>query len=545
MKFTFSPESRPLAGFTLKRAIYRGGFGEVYFGVSDAGREVALKLLQHNTDIELRGIQQCLNLSHPNLVTIFDIREDADGDHWVVMEYIAGETLESILQQHPRGMPVEQVRQWLTGLAAGLSYLHQRGLVHRDLKPANLFIQDEVVKIGDVGLSKLISPLPRSAQTQNVGTVYYMAPEVARGQYTPAVDVYALGVILFEMLTGHLPFDGESTGEILMKHLTDQPDLSKLPVRIRPVMARALEKDPQQRYSRVTDLLRDFEAALVGRPTPPLSPQSGSRKSFDPLTALQRWKCARSRPADSPFTKQPRLRSKVGAVSPALPLRHPVRRRALGQLLAAAALSVPFVAILSAVLAGLRPSLFSAPGAESIDPALCGFFVAVAILACWGLLLSSALHARSCRKKHFPAEFACAGLLVGTAAWKLHQFLMIELPLLGDIQNRAIVHALGERPLSSLISGPTCLGYLVFFTAFFTIRKWRGMTSPAREQQFSIGAVIMTVLTAWITTRVFDFPTAWALAWGAVIACSLQLASVWNPPARRHAIDHSHVDSLI
>ena len=98
MKFTFSPETRVLDGYTIKRAIYRGGFGEVYYALSDAGREVALKLLQNNTEIELRGVQQCLNLSHPNLVTIFDVRNDDDGDHWIIMEYVAGETLDAAIQ---------------------------------------------------------------------------------------------------------------------------------------------------------------------------------------------------------------------------------------------------------------------------------------------------------------------------------------------------------------------------------------------------------------------------------------------------------------
>ena len=205
MKFTFPPETRVLDGYTIKRAIYRGGFGEVYYALSDGGREVALKLLQNNTEIELRGVQQCLNLSHPNLVTIFDVREDADGDHWIIMEFIGGETLDAAIRRHPQGMPMEVVRRWLPGIAAGVAYLHSRGLVHRDLKPANVFSDAGVVKVGDVGLSKFITPSRRSAQTQSVGTVYYMAPEVAKGRYGKEVDVYALGIMLYEMLTGRVP----------------------------------------------------------------------------------------------------------------------------------------------------------------------------------------------------------------------------------------------------------------------------------------------------------------------------------------------------
>lgn len=265
MKFTFAPESRPLEGYTIKRAIYRGGFGEVYYALTDAGREVALKLLQNNSEIELRGVKQCLNLSHPNLVTIFDVKQDGDGDHWILMEYIGGETLDAAIRRYPTGMPMQEIRRWLPGLAAGVSFLHDRGIVHRDLKPGNIFIENSVVKVGDVGLSKFITPSRRSAQTQSVGTVYYMAPEVAKGKYGKEVDVYAMGIILYEMLTGRVPFEGESTGEILMKHLSEPPDVSVLPPRLQPVIARALEKDPARRYPNVAELAGAFENAVLGR----------------------------------------------------------------------------------------------------------------------------------------------------------------------------------------------------------------------------------------------------------------------------------------
>ncbi|MBX3437436.1 MAG: serine/threonine protein kinase [Planctomycetaceae bacterium] len=268
MKFTFAPESRPLDGYTIKRAIYRGGFGEVYYALTDAGREVALKLLQNNSEVELRGVQQCLNLSHPNLVTIFDVKRDRDGDHWIVMEYVAGETLDAAIHRHPSGMPMEEVRNWLRGMAEGVAFLHDQGIVHRDLKPGNVFSERGNVKIGDVGLSKFITPSRRSAQTQSVGTVYYMAPEVAKGRYGREVDVYALGIILYEMITGHVPFDGESTGEILMKHLSEQPDLTKLPPRLQPVIGTALQKDPARRFATVRELQQAFADAVIGRAAP-------------------------------------------------------------------------------------------------------------------------------------------------------------------------------------------------------------------------------------------------------------------------------------
>ena len=291
MKFALAPESRPLEGYTIKRAIHRGGFGEVYYALTDAGKEVALKLLHNNMEVELRGVSQCLNLKHPNLVTIFDMRQDADKEHWIIMEYVGGKGLYEVLQENPTGLPLNEVFRWLHGMTAGLSFLHDRGLVHRDLKPANVFSDADQVKIGDVGLSKYISESRRSAQTQSVGTVYYMAPEVARGRYGREVDVYSLGVILYEMITGRVPFEGETTAEILMKHLTAEPDLSVLPEKLRPVLAAALEKDPNRRISDVEELERRFRKAIeesgfaIEKPTPVYASKPAAKKSATALAS--------------------------------------------------------------------------------------------------------------------------------------------------------------------------------------------------------------------------------------------------------------------
>src|SRR5258708_16266917 len=108
-------------------------------------------------------------------------------------------------------------------------------------------MEDGIVKMGDYGLSKFISCSRRSGHTGSVGTVHYMAPEVANGRYGKEVDIYALGIVLYEMITGHVPFDGESLGEVLMKHLTAQPDLSMIAEPYRTAIARALAKDPEER----------------------------------------------------------------------------------------------------------------------------------------------------------------------------------------------------------------------------------------------------------------------------------------------------------
>jgi eukaryotic-like serine/threonine-protein kinase len=288
-RFTYPGGSRPLDGFTIKRGIGHGGFGEVYYATSDAGKEVALKLIRRSLDVELRGIKQCLNLKHPNLLGVFDIKEDSRGDHWVVMEYVAGDCLDDVIARNPNGMPTHEALAWFAGIAAGVGYLHDHGIVHRDLKPGNIFSENGKVSIGDYGLSKFISCSRRSGHTESVGTVHYMAPEVANGRYGKEIDIYALGIILYEMLTGRLPFEGESVGEVLMKHLTAKPDVSMLDEPYRSVIAKALEKDPDQRFSSVDEMAArlpiDHRSAVlpqarVTRPAP-----AGSNGSAKPGTA--------------------------------------------------------------------------------------------------------------------------------------------------------------------------------------------------------------------------------------------------------------------
>jgi len=265
MKFTYTSGSRPLEGYTIKRGIGRGGFGEVYYATSDAGKEVALKLIRRNLDIELRGVTQCLNVKHPNLLGLFDVKQDELGDSWVVMEYVAGECLEDAIARHPNGLSRDDALAWVRGVAAGVAYLHDHGIVHRDLKPGNIFSDEGLVKIGDYGLSKFISASRRSGQTESVGTVHYMAPEIGNGRYGKEIDIYALGIILFEMLTGRVPFEGESVGEVLMKHLTAEPNLADVEEPYRGAIARCLAKDPEARLKSVGELVSLLpEAARVG-----------------------------------------------------------------------------------------------------------------------------------------------------------------------------------------------------------------------------------------------------------------------------------------
>lgn len=256
LKFSYSSGSQPLSGYTIKRGIGVGGFGDVYYATSDGGKEVALKRIQRNLDIELRGVRQCLNLKHPNLVALFDIRYDDQEQAWVVMEYVAGDSLGHVIERNPNGMPEEEVHRWFKGIAKGVGYLHDHGIVHRDLKPGNIFIDHDIVKIGDYGLSKFISCSQRSGQTESVGTFHYMAPEIGLGRYGKEIDIYALGILLFEMLTGQVPFEGESSQEIIMKHLTAEPNLDRLNSHYRTIVSKALSKDPAKRFQSVNEMVQ-------------------------------------------------------------------------------------------------------------------------------------------------------------------------------------------------------------------------------------------------------------------------------------------------
>lgn len=289
MRFLYATGSRPLDGYTIKRGIGRGGFGEVYFALSDAGKEVALKCIQQGMDVEIRGVSQCLNIKHPNLIGLFDIRYDEDGQPWVVMEYVAGQTLRDVLEQAPTGLPLDQVQTWFQQMTAAVSHLHQHGIVHRDLKPGNVFLDAGFVKIGDYGLSKYIATSRRSGHTESVGTFHYMAPEIGRGVYGKEIDLYALGIVLYEMLTGQLPFQGESSQEIMMKHLTAEPDLTGVPVPFRTLLSKALRKDPKLRFQSVEELQAAFTAAMtVALPAAQQATQATAPVAAPPLRSNPR-----------------------------------------------------------------------------------------------------------------------------------------------------------------------------------------------------------------------------------------------------------------
>lgn len=287
--YRYQRGDQPLEGYTIEHAVGRGGFGEVYYAVSDSGKQVALKAVQNYEDIELRGSTHCMNLKSPHLVTIFDVRHSERGDPFVIMEYVSGPSLRELLDDSPEGLGPEKSAWFIREIAKAVSLLHDNGIVHRDLKPHNVFFEDGYVMIGDYSLSKVITTSHRSGHTLTVGTVHYMAPEISLGRYDRTVDIYAMGVLLYEMLTGRPPFVGESMGEVLMKHMSQEVDVSGLPEPFATVVQKAMARDPETRYQSADDMVE----ALFGTD----AVRDGA-SGFDPgsLTMIARRAVEKSRP---------------------------------------------------------------------------------------------------------------------------------------------------------------------------------------------------------------------------------------------------------
>jgi len=298
-KYQYQHGDRPLDGFTIERAAGRGGFGEVYYAVSDSGREVAIKAVQNYEQIELRGISHCMNLKSPHLVTIFDVKHNDKNEPFVIMEYVSGPSLRDLLTESPHGLGVQKAAFFLREIAKSLSFLHECGIVHRDLKPSNIFYENGYVKVGDYGLAKAISASRHSGHTITVGTVHYMAPEIGAGNYNCGIDIYALGVLLYEMLTGDVPFMGSSPAEILMKHMTAVPEINNIDEPFAHVIRKALAKDPADRYQTVQEMVEDLFGSENIR-------NSVSHFSPDELSVVAERVAAKANIVERPRAKRPK-----------------------------------------------------------------------------------------------------------------------------------------------------------------------------------------------------------------------------------------------
>jgi len=260
-----------------------GGMSNVYKATDRIlERTVAVKVLaEHLSDDERfvarfrREALAVAKLIHPNIVQVYDTGVD-EGRHYIVMEYVEGRSGAQILQRHG---PVEPEIAAEIGIqaCAGLDYAHRRGIIHRDVKPGNLMIVggpvgggEMVVKLTDFGIARAIEQTRITQVGSVVGTAAYLAPEQVRGEEaTPATDVYALGVVLYQFLTGRLPYEGSSLAELAVRQQNEKPlppDTynSEVPATLGAAVLRALEGDPNRRYASADELSAGLRLGMEG-----------------------------------------------------------------------------------------------------------------------------------------------------------------------------------------------------------------------------------------------------------------------------------------
>ena len=259
--------------YELQELIGGGGMADVYKAQDKLlDRAVAVKILhqQYANDAEFvekfrREATAAAKLAHPNIVNIYDVGEDG-GSQYIVMEYVSGPTLKEVIQQKGCLEPIEAVRI-AKEIASALESAHRNNLVHCDIKPHNILVMpDGHIKVTDFGIARAVSASTMTYSGSVMGSVHYFSPEQAKGTViTTKSDVYSLGVVLYEMLTGQLPFNGETSVSIALKHLQEEPvsirqlNPSRLPV-LEAIVQKAMSKDPADRPNS-TELYADLNQA--------------------------------------------------------------------------------------------------------------------------------------------------------------------------------------------------------------------------------------------------------------------------------------------
>ena len=285
---------KSLGKVRIDSLLARGGMAEVYLGThTTLKRQVAVKILrnQYEDDADLlarfeREAQVVAKLRHHNIVQVFDF-DSIDERPYIVMEYVSGASLSqylAILHKNNKRLEISEVNKILTGVANALHYAHESGVIHRDIKPGNIILTSRTSQIvpgeplpkdfepllTDFGLVRFLNSSRQTSAGQTAGTPAYMSPEQARGETTDArTDIYSLGIVLYEMLAGNVPFDGETTVSILLKHIADPlPPIRGLANPLLKVLDKALAKAPGERYQTPVKFAHAFEVATEAKAEP-------------------------------------------------------------------------------------------------------------------------------------------------------------------------------------------------------------------------------------------------------------------------------------
>ena len=251
-----------------------GGMATVWLGYDTIlDRNVAIKTFKIDANDEdavkrfNREAKAVTSLSHPNIVSIYDVENEGDF-YYLILEYVEGMTLKDYMMKNPK-MPIETIVHISKQIADGLCHAHQNGIIHRDIKPQNILMNENLTcKITDFGIARAYGDTTLTQTNQMLGTVYYLSPEQARGNVATAQsDIYSLGILIFEMITGQIPFKGESAVAIALKHLQEElPDIDKfrenVPQSVKNIVLKATMKNPNERYISSKELAEDLETVL-------------------------------------------------------------------------------------------------------------------------------------------------------------------------------------------------------------------------------------------------------------------------------------------
>ncbi|MFN8530773.1 MAG: protein kinase [Anaerolineae bacterium] len=255
-----------------------GGMAVIYRAIDQAlGRTVAIKILRPSLTSDPAFLarfkneaRSVANLAHPNIVTVHDVGND-DQTHYIVMEFVEGQDLKKIIKT-VGPMPPDRVLNLAIQICGGIGFAHRAGLVHADVKPQNILVtKDDIVKVTDFGIAQALSDAnPGEKQAVVWGSPHYFAPEQARGERpTPASDVYSIGIVMFEMLTGRLPYTGANQQELALAHIRDRVPLvteinPNVPPSLANIVYKTMSKEPAQRY-RMADQLGHILMSLRER----------------------------------------------------------------------------------------------------------------------------------------------------------------------------------------------------------------------------------------------------------------------------------------